>query len=243
MTDFRDIDFFETGIFTIGEVADLTRIPVARARRWMRGYSFQTTKGLVHKDPLWPPELPQPEEGAHILSFNELIEIRTIDIFCQAGVILQKVRVAIEELSKSEGIKFPFSKKQIITDGSELYSKLRVHGKEQTDGNGRPLLVELGGKQQTVSYDAILTSIVKDLGFEDELVSSFYPDKDQFSSVVVDPRYAFGHPTIQGTRLEVEVVALAYKSNPSIDYVAEWFDVEKDSVTDAVSFHEQFIAA
>jgi len=242
MNEARNIDFFETGIFTVGQVARLTRIPDSRVRRWMRGYSYPTAKGRGRQGPLWTPVLPQPE-GALILSFNELIEIRAIDKFCQVGVSLIRVRQAIDELSESEEIEFPFSSRKIITDGSALYSKLIIEGKELSDDSGRPILVELGRKKQVVSYDTILNTIVEGLGFEGELVSFYFPDKGRFSRVVVDPRYAFGYPTIKGSRLEVEVLALAFKSHPSIGYVAEWFEIEKESVEEAVSFHEQFLAA
>lgn len=234
-------DLFDTGIYTVGDIAKLTRVPVRHVQRWMKGYSYSVKSGKTRQAPLWSPELPQHDRQL-VLSFNDLVEIFAVDKFTQAGVLLPKIRAAIEEFS-NEGVPYPFSNEHIITDGRALYKKLMEDGEEVRDNLSRPIIVEVGGKKQLVSYDIILTSIVKNLGFENELVAYFYPDREKYRKIVVDPRRAFGHPTIAGTRLEVEVIAMAHKSHPSIELVAEWFGIEKDAVSDAVSFHELYYAA
>jgi uncharacterized protein (DUF433 family) len=56
--------------------------------------------------------------------------------------------------------------------------------------------------------------------------------------VVIDPKRNFGRPIINPEGVPVEALFNAYKAEKSYDKVASWFEVDRESVKDAVEYCE-----
>lgn len=62
-------------------------------------------------------------------------------------------------------------------------------------------------------------------------------------SVVVDPAIFFGKPTVEGFRITTRVLAASYLANAqNARAVADWFQVDEDSVRAAVEFESGLAA-
>ncbi len=231
----KDTDLFQIGLYSIGEAARLARVPTATIRRWLAGYDYPLAKGKGHQPAVWTSELPQ-EGPTRALSFNDLLEIRFVHEFRKAGIKLSAIRKAISELREMVGTRYPFSNQRIFTDGKVLFTKIH-------DDEGKPLFLELSGTKQTAIYNVILQHLKRGLIFEENRVTRWYPDKDKYKAIIIDPRVLFGHPAIEGTRLDVETLVAAYQAEESYERVADWYGVEMNAVKEAVSFHQQYLAA
>lgn len=232
--EFHSEKLFETGIYTITDVANLTGIPAINISRWVKGYSYRRGKAKRHQRPVWTPELPRQADYIP-LSFNDLLEIRFIHAFRKRGVPLPKIRAAIRKLRRLIGARYPFSRQMIFTDGKELFTKV-------LDRTGKPILFELTTDLYAF-YEIILPSLKTGIDFENGEAARWFPDRKTYKDIVVDPRVAFGRPTIVGTRMDIKILADAYEAEQSYERVANWYEVETDAVKQAVSFHMQRKAA
>ena len=126
----------------------------------------------------------------------------------------------------------------MFTDGRELFGKLY-------DEDGKPVFLELSTKRPHYAfYDVTLPHLIKGYIFDKKgLVSKWYPNRDEFDAVVVDPLITFGRPVIDGTRINTSVLASSYAAEQSLEQVSEWFGIEVELVRQAVSFHEHYKAA
>lgn len=235
--DSKSVNLFETGLYTVSDVSHLTNVHSARISRWVRGYSYASSKGRRRQQAVWEPEIPA-MEGFISLSFNDLLEIRFVHEFREAGVALPKIRSTIMALRKETQTKYPFSRRMIFTDGKGLFEKLH-------DENGKPLLIELSTKHKHYSFFTVtLPYLRKGLIFDERgFVRRWYPDKEKFRSIVVDPKISFGRPVMEGTRINSSVLAAAAAAERSPESVADWFGIETDLVRQAISFHQIFKAA
>ncbi len=231
------VNLFETGLYTISDVAFLTKASSQRISRWVKGYSYDSGRGRKHQYPLWEPEIP-PLMDTITLTFNDLVEILLVNEFRQEGVTLPKIRSTINALRKETNSKYPFSNKMIFTDGKELFEKLQ-------DEEGRPLFLHISSKHKSYLFFSVtLPYLRKGMVFDEKgLVRRWYPNREKFGSVVVDPTISFGRPVIDGTRLNTSVVASAASAGHSEEQVANWFGIETDFVRQAISFHKQHKAA
>ena len=231
------VNLFETGLYSVRDVAQLTRAHPTRVSRWVKGYSYPSPKGRKHQEPLWEPEVP-PLEGTITLSFNDLLEILFVHEFRKEGLSLAKIRSTVRALRRETSTKYPFSNRMIFTDGKELFEKLQ-------DDDGKPLFVQLSTKRKPYSFFHVtLPYLRKGMIFDDRgVVRRWFPDKKNFSSIVVDPMISFGRPVIDGTRLNTSVLASAASAKHSIESVADWFGIDSGVVQEAVSFHQKYKAA
>ena len=79
------------GFYTVPEAARLLKIPPLNIRRWLAGYRFTHGDKTVDMPPLWKPQLPAYDH--HIeLGFRDLIELRAIKSFLDAGLSILTVR-------------------------------------------------------------------------------------------------------------------------------------------------------
>ncbi len=230
-----DSSLIGVGLYTVADVARLTKVHPARIRRWIRGYAYRTAEGVRWQQPVWRAEVPQIGD-IPALSFNDLLEIRFVDAFRQAGVSLHKIRRAVLELRELVGTSHPFSQRKVLTDGRSLFMELK-------DESGEPLLYELTGSRNYAFYEAVFPMLTRGLVFDRSgRAIKWFPDQERNRSVVVDPAVGFGHPVIEGTRINITVLADAYAAEGSASRVAEWYEIDPEFVLQAVDFSERFLA-
>src|SRR5205823_996338 len=77
------------------EIVDVKAISVGTVHRLLRGYHFRYRNETYFSPPLWNIDFPS-SEGPLELSFRDLIELRFVKIFRDAGLGLPTIRVCFE---------------------------------------------------------------------------------------------------------------------------------------------------
>lgn len=226
-------DLLSAGIYTIPEAARLTRVSGTRIRRWMKGYDFKTTRQeRHHSDPVWTGQLPQ-IDGQVAVGFRDLMEIRFVDAFIEAGVSWKTMRLAHQAAKAKLDTDHPFCTHKFATDGREILL-------EQAQASGDKHFIDITNDQR--EFERIVTPFLRELDFDHGVLRWWPMGRDKL--VVVDPVRNLGQPIVTRSGVPTRVLANSVKANQgSIESVAHWFEVAPEEVRDAVAFEAQLSAA
>jgi uncharacterized protein (DUF433 family)/DNA-binding transcriptional MerR regulator len=196
-------------------------------RRWTEGYRA----GTKSFPPLWSPDF-QSIDGQLELSFRDVIELRFVRAFRDAGVSLQTIRSCIDRARNEIDDERPFSTLKFRTDGRTIFQHITsdVQEGEMTDLRTR----------QNV-FRTMIEPSLKDLEFAGDELKRWRP-LGSSSRVAIDPRIAFGKPIILGLGLTTEALSLAAKVEQSEKDVARLYEVPIAAVRDAVFLHQRLAA-
>jgi uncharacterized protein (DUF433 family) len=220
------------GIYTVPEAAWVTNVSAPRIRRWVRGYKFRVGDEMHASSAIWKPDLPEIGD-ALALSFRDLIEVRFVDYFLEAGVswnILRRAAIHASEIVKST---HPFSTRKFKTDGRTIFAELG-------ESRGARKLLDLVRKQYAIA-GIIAPYLYEGLEFNNDQAVRWFPLKNS-RRVVIDPAIAFGQPTINPEGVPTLILARAYDVEKDVERVAYWYDVPKKSVQDALSYQQRLAA-
>lgn len=174
-------------------------------------------------------------DGAHALSFLDLVEVMFVNAFREHGVHLSTIRRAAEIASHEFHSDHPFAKRTFLTDGKNiLVAVARETGEEQ--------LLDLVARQFEISE--IVKPILRgDLEFgEFELANRWWP-LGREGMIVVDPQRNFGQPIVESINVPCATLARSYESLGTVHAVADWYEIPTEAVQAAVSFENQLRAA
>jgi uncharacterized protein (DUF433 family) len=219
------------GFYTVPEAARLLKIRPLNIRRWLGGYSYSYGDKTVTMPPLWKPQLPAYEH--HIeLGFRDLIELRVIKSFMDAGLSIITVRHCLEYARECANDDRPFSTRRFQTDGRTIFlESLRRTGEDE--------LLDLKDRQYVIKR--VIARTFKDLDLSDDFVTRWRPFEGK-QSIVIDPLRAFGQPIANNYGVPTVVLAEAVKAEGSIERVTRLFDVSTSAVRDAVKFEKSLAA-
>jgi uncharacterized protein (DUF433 family) len=226
-------DLLSAGIYTIPEAARLTRVTAPRIRRWMKGYDFKTAKReRHHSNPVWSGQLAAIDDQIAV-GFKDLMEIRFVDAFIQAGVSWKTMREAHQAAKTKLGSNHPFCTHKFATDGREILL-------EQAQATGDKHFIDITNDQH--EFERIVTPFLLELEF-DHGVTRWWPLGKQ-RLVVVDPVRNLGQPTVTRSGVPTRVLVNSVKANAgSVESVARWFEVAPEEVRDAMEFEARLLAA
>ncbi|MBC9207532.1 DUF433 domain-containing protein [Roseomonas aerophila] len=220
------------GFYTVPDAARLLQLPARNINRWLGGYHHGQGEKRSELPPLWTPQLPRSEK--HIeLGFRDLIELRFVDAFLQAGLALQTVRRCIEYARECVADTHPFSTSKFRTDGRTIFLESAVHAEEET-------LLDLKGRQYVIKR--AIERTFKDLDIEDDAVRRWRPFKNK-ASIVIDPERAFGQPIAARHGVPTIVLADAVQAEGSMERVAALYEVPLGVVRDALAYEQLLQAA
>lgn len=219
------------GLYTLPEAALLIGARPRTVRRWMLGYDYGPSEDRRHVDPLWQPDLPEPEGGAE-LSFRDLIELRFVRAFVSAGIGLKAIRHCLDYAAQCVGSDRPFSSARFRTDGKTIFL-------ESLEAAGDPQLLDLRRKQY--AFQPMIERTFRDLDLEDGIVTRWRPFKGK-DSIIVDPGRSFGQPIATASGVPTVALADAVKAEGSVERVAALYEVDRAVVRDAVSFQTALAA-
>ncbi|MFG6519520.1 hypothetical protein ACGYLX_18955 [Sulfitobacter sp. 1A13496] len=220
------------GIYTLGEAATLIGGKKRSIRRWMQGYDFKRD-GKTHRSiPLWQSDIPKLDDHVE-LSFRDLIELRFIHAFSQAGIGLKAIRNCLEYARECAQSDRPFSSGRFRTDGKTIFL-------ESLEASEDPKVLDLRQKQYV--FKTIVERTFRDLDLEDELVVRWRPFRGK-ASIVIDPQRSFGQPIASASGVPTIALAEAVEAEGSIERVAKLFEVDLAVVRDAVRYEQELRAA
>lgn len=221
------------GYYTVPEAARLLRMPARNARRWLGGYTFRH-KGVERSmGPLWVPHLPS-YDGHIELDFRDLIELRFVHKFTEAGLSLVLIRACLEQARELTNDPRPFSTRRFRTDGRSLFMEtIREIGKDSE-------LLDLKKRQYAIG--PVLESSFKDLVFDDDVVTHWRPLPGK-RSIIIDPTRAFGQPIADEAGIPTVTLSEAVKAEGTAKRVAYLYGVAEAVVKDAETFERSLLAA
>ena len=221
------------GIYTVPEAARLTGVSSQRIRRWLTGYSYQRGDQVRRSEAVWRHQLPVIDESL-ALGFRDLMEVRFIDAFRGQGVSWKTIRLAASRAIELFDNDYPFSTRRFVTDGKTIFAEIiRAEGKRA--------LLDIP-KSQYAFRHVVSRSFQKGLEFsQDGTVIRWWPLGEK-RRVVLDPSRAFGQPIVSKEGIPTLTLVEAVQTEGSIERVAKLFDVERDSIRDAIRFEESLAA-
>jgi len=182
---------------------------------------------------VWQGDIPR-IDNTTALSFHDLLEIRAIDAFLQAGVSWKALRKAERRGREILGATHPFSTDRIRTDGREIFAEICAQDRE-------PALSSLIDSQRV--FHAFINPYLKDLTFSDEGVPLQWWPYRESRRIVIDPQRSFGQPIIKKEGVPTGILAKAFETMQSVGKVAHWYSVERAAVRDALGYEEALMAA
>lgn len=221
--------YMDKPLYSLTEAARLLRVPVSTLRFWLEG----TRRG----DQTYAPVLRPKAVGSSTLTWGEFVEAAYLREY-REDISVQRLRPLIEALRVELEVRYPLATAHPMTTGKELVRNLQ-------DQLGLPeeLWMVVGGGQlvlgsaadaffRKVDFDPDTTEVVR------------YRIMDAETPVVVDPRLAFGVPTIRGTRAEsIAELVLAGEPVDAVVQIYEGFGITEADVETALRFDREFLSS
>jgi uncharacterized protein (DUF433 family) len=220
------------GYYTVPEVARLLEMSARTINRWLGGYAYSDHGDRVTMVPLWIPQLPRLHDHLE-LGFRDLIELRFVRAFVKVGLGLNTIRRCLDYARECVNDERPFSTQRFQTDGRTIFL-------DTLNQSGANELLDL--KRHQYVLGRVIESSFKDLDIDSATVTRWRPFNGK-SSIVIDPRRAFGQPIASQSGIPTVTLADAVKAEGSIERVAHLFEVSREIVRDAVNFEKRLLAA
>jgi uncharacterized protein (DUF433 family) len=220
------------GYYTVPEAARLLQISPLNIRRWLGGYTFEQNGKSHQMPPLWEPHLPRYEH--HIeLDFRDLIELRFVKAFLDAGLGLKTIRICLQYARECVHNDRPFSTRRFQTDGRTVFL-------QTLEQSGDAELLDLKRKQFVLT--GVIDRTFKDLDISEDIVARWRPFGGK-ESIVIDPQRAFGQPIASAYGVPTVTLAQAVQAEGSISRVSDLYEVPASVIRDAVNFERSLEAA
>ncbi len=230
------------GVYSRADAARLLRMTPPRVSRWVVGYTYWLRSRINHQErrserpPVVHTDLPQ-VDNVLALSFLELMELRVIKALVDKGFPLQRVRKAAAIASRDLNTMHPFAARRVFVDERFIFVALE-------DQEGTPNLLQLDERRHhQINIGEVLRPFLEEIEFDNQtsLAKRWWPLGRQIP-VVLNPRVAFGAPTIDGTGTRTDVVA-QMAAIASRRTVSEAYQLERRQVQAAVRFEKLLAAA
>jgi uncharacterized protein (DUF433 family) len=227
-----NISPFGIGSYTAAEAARLLETTPRNVRRWMAGYSYRQGGKARHMPPLWQSQIPI-IEGHVEIGFRDLIELRFVKAFIEAGLGLKAIRNCLLYARELVHEERPFATRRFRTDGRTIFL-------ESLDLAGSSELLDLKKHQYVLKQ--IIERTFRDLDIEADVVARWRPYQGK-ESIVIDPARAFGQPIVARSGVPTIALADAVEAEGSVKRVARLYELSEDEVRDAVRFEKHLRAA
>ncbi len=218
-----DPDLLETGIYTIPEAAELVEAPQNVVRVWVEGHTGKQAAVIDN-------QLGR-VGGKVAVSFTNLMELRFVATFANAGVGLRGIRKIMDEVKETLEHPHPFATHTIFkTDGKKIVAEIaKRNGVSIYDlrtRNFEMLAVVMKSLKDDVTYDPQGDAIL------------WRPRPKIAPNVIVHPHFSFGRPILKASRIPTATLAQSVKIEGSAAFVADIFEVPERQVREAVRFQQ-----
>jgi uncharacterized protein (DUF433 family) len=155
-----------------------------------------------------------------VLPMAQLVEAAFVASFRYLGVDLDRLRRAHRYLRERFDIEHPFAAYRFATDGVHVLTQF---GEEM-------VAVDQGGQ---LAMAEVIRARAAEFDYEDGLALRWRP-RGPDSVVLVDPRIAFGAPSVQG--VPTSVLKERSRAGEAVDEIAEDYDLPPSAVLAALDF-------
>lgn len=206
-------------VFTLRETAGYLGLPTSTLHSWVRPGGG--VEPLVTCFPAHGREATVP--------FIGFAEAYVLSAFRRAGVPMQRIRPAVEALSRGIGVEHALASKRLYTDGAEV---LYDFADGVQDDELRGLTVVRTGQRQ---FAEVVRDYLRRITYGgDGWASRLRLPTYERAEVVVDPRRAFGLPLVVHGGARVEDLVDRFLAGDTLADIAEDFGVPEPEVEDVV---------
>lgn len=196
------------------DVAGILGMPTSTVHRWAEGYDDRGT---------WKPPLitlSRPGRGPTV-PFIGLAEAFVLSSFRRAGLSMQRIRPAVEELRRGLGIEYVLASDRLVTDGAEILLKAEPAAADQ-----RLVVVRNG---QAV-FNEVVKDYLRSIEFDGVYASALELPRFERVRVRVDPRINAGRPTVAKQGVAVDDVLNRLRAGEEIALVADDYGLPQEEV-------------
>lgn len=191
------------------------------------GAKPQTVSSWYYRHSRRGPVLVGKERGTP-LSYLQLVELAFVATFRELGVSLKRIRDARDYLAQNFRSEYPFAEHRLMTEGKHVLLNLRAA--EPDAEMGRLIVADQSGQ---IAWQDVISDRFAEFVYEGDLAIRWHV-RGPTSPVVIDPRVAFGAPTVEGIPTwAIKGRALA---GESLEEIAEDFGLETGEVLKALKF-------
>lgn len=232
MTRQLPYDIRREPLYSASEAARFLRLPVSTVRAWAFGQGYRVQQEARR----FRPVISTADPKSRRLSFLNLVELLVLAaIRRQHHVSLPQVRRAVDFLRKRYPSDHPLADHQFQTDGVDLFvEKVGELINLSKDG-------QLAVKELIQQYLRLVEWDDKGVPFKLRLPRAA-ESSQALSGVVIDPRYGFGRPVLDGKGIRTEVVMERFQAGESIASIAEDYRLSPAAVEDIIRTHQPLAA-
>ena len=214
----------DSGIYSVPEAAELVEAEPNETRVWIEG-----RKGL--QDPVIDNDLGRIGNKTAV-SFTNLMELRFISLFHNAGVRLNEIRSILAEAREQLAHPHPFATRTIFrTDGKKVVTEIAKK-------NGITDIYDLRSRDYEM-HEIVMNSLIDGVTYDPEGEAiSWKPRPSIAPHVILHPAHSFGQPILIKSLVPITAIAKTYRAERNLDVVAEMFDIPKAHVREAISFNK-----
>lgn len=221
------------GIYSLVEAERLINVPRQRIHRWTRGHTYRYKGGTRYSPPIIATEV-KAIKGSPALDFSDLIEARFLNAFREHEVGFKAIRIASQRARELLGRHRPFSTKIFKTDGRTILAEI-------VKETGDKVLLDLVRSQY--AFEQIMSPFLyTGIEFNDYEEAERWWPLGLERSIVLDPNRAFGAPIVSKGGVPTRILYNAVNIEQSIDFVAAWYEIEKQEVHDAITYEKRLAA-
>lgn len=191
------------------------------------GTSIRTVTYWYYGGGTLGPALPG-KEYRKPLSYLQLVEVAFVATFRRLGVSLQNIRKTREYASQHLNSEYPFAQYRWQTEGTNLLLELREVEREAELGR---LIV--GNKWGQTTWKPMVAERFKQFDYVEELALVWHVVGRE-SPIIIDPRIAFGAPTVKG--LPTWVLKGRWVAGESLQEIQGDFSIEPEYIKYALDF-------
>lgn len=174
----------------------------------------------------------QAMDGHIALTFLDLMEIRFIVAFRQHRVSWPAIREAAELACEMFEDGHPFTRRRFRTDGRRIF--------QQIEEAGAVKLFDMN-RRSWVFNEIVSPSLYNGVEFANDQIARWFPAYPR-KSIVIDPKIAFGRPTVTRGEVPTDILTATAKAEGSVEMAARWYNVSPSAVRAAVAFEERLAA-
>lgn len=206
-------------IFTLREAAGYLGVPKSTVHEWARPGGGRSPLITVF-----------PRHGRDAtVPFVGFAEAYVLSAFRKAGVPLQRIRPAVDVLSREIGLEHALASRQLYTDGAEV---LFDYATQRSDDELLELVAPRTGQYQ---FSELIRDYLQRITYGDDGWASHVqlPIYGR-AAVVVDPEVAFGLPILTDGGARVEDLVDRFLAGDTITDISEDFAVPIAHVEDVI---------
>jgi len=161
------------------------------------------------------------------LSYMQLVEVAFVAFFRKQNVSMRAIRDARSYVAQMFGVEYPFVDYRWKTEGHHILMEYT-----QIDPNSK-FEVLLADRHGQLGWKPMMGDKFAEFDYDYELALRWHP-AGLDSSVVVDPRIAFGAPTVNG--MPTWVIKGRIEAKETIEEMMDEYDLTEDDIYDAIKF-------